>query len=57
MQIIARIEETVQVGPYDYRVQAVTKSFEDTATVKEVIAWANTRGNYTLNQIELTQPI
>ena len=56
MQIIARIEGLDQIGPDDYRVRATTKIFEETDTLKEVHAWANTHGSYPFSHIELTQP-
>lgn len=57
MNIIARIEKCVQIGSDDYRVYPITKIFDSTITIDEIISWAKTNGpNYFLNDIELTQP-
>ena len=57
MKIIARIEKQVQIGPYDYLTYPVTKTFDSTATVDEIVAWGKTHGSDNLlNNIELTQP-
>ena len=57
MKINARIEKLVQVAPYDYRLYPVTKTFDSTATIDEIVAWAKSHGSDNLiNNIELTQP-
>lgn len=57
MKIVARIEKLVQIGPDDYRTRPLTKVFDSTAPVDEIIAWAKTHGEgYLVNEIELTQP-
>ena len=57
MKINARIEKMVQVGPYDYRVYPVTKTFDSTSTIDEIDAWAKSHGSDNLiNNVELTQP-
>lgn len=57
MKIIARVEKLVQIGPDDYRTRPVTKTFDSTATVDEIVAWGKSHGSCNLiNDIELTQP-
>ena len=57
MKIIARVEKLVQIAPYDYRVYPVTKEFDSTSTIDEIVAWGKSHGSDNLiNNIELTQP-
>ena len=53
MQIVARVELD-QIGPDGFRLRSRTKVFESTATIEEIHAWAQTIGNYPINEIALT---
>jgi hypothetical protein len=57
MYIVARVEKLVQIGPDDYRIRPVTKTFDSTATIDEIVTWGKSNGSDNLiNNIELTQP-
>lgn len=54
MQIVARVEQLDEISPDDFRLRSRTKVFESTATIEEIHTWAQTIGNYSINEIALT---
>lgn len=52
--LLARIEKCVQVGPDDYRMRPITKIFDESTVLAEVISWAKTHG-VLINDTEITQ--
>ena len=54
-EIIARVETLDQISPDDFRVRSRTKIFQSTVSIDLIVSWANSIGNYTINDITITQ--